>query len=715
LIGKTISHYKILEKLGEGGMGVVYKAQDTKLHRTVALKFLRPQAITGDGDKTRFIHEAQAAAALDNPNICTVYEIGETESQTYISMAYIEGQSIKERIQSGSLELVAALDIAIQAASGLQAAHSKGITHRDIKSANVMVTPEGQVKIMDFGLAKTVGATQVTKTGTTLGTAAYMSPEQALGQPTDHRTDIWSLGVVLYEMLTGRLPFKGEYDPALMYAIVNEEPEPVTSVKPEVPLEVERVVGKALTKNPDKRYQSADELITDLQELQESLDLLPKRSRLQLRLIRRRRQIAVGVAAAAAVVVMIVLGIRYFTGSARAIDSIAVLPFEDISGNPEQEYKADGMTRELTAVLGQISAWTVKSSRSMMMYKGTNKSPSDIAAEVGAKALLEVSIKSLSGDRIEAIVELIDGSTEELLWAQPFEYGSSEINNLYNEIARVACERVGIALTLNEDARLASARPVNPEAYDLYLKAQYLGAKVTKEAYEKAVEYYQKAIEIDPNYAQAYAGLAGCYVFLGYFGHMPVKEASSRTKAFVKKALEIDDTLSEAHFALAVSRFQIDWNWVGAEEEFKQSIELNPNLAEALNQYAWLLTAMGRFEEAIAEAKRALQLDPVSYWLNQTLAWIYYCARQYDQAIERFQQIAELEQNNPAPYEGLAMVYEQTGMYEDAVRARQQSMILSGDPPEEVAALDSAYSESGIGHSHGWKRPTKSTTGRYIY
>ncbi len=699
MIGKTVSHYKILEELGRGGMGVVYKAEDTKLRRTVALKFLKAQALEETQERTRFLREAQSAAALDHPNICTVYEVGETEEHAYISMAYIEGESLKDRVAQGPVPLAEALDYALQAAEGLKAAHDKGIIHRDIKSSNLMVTPEGRVKVMDFGLAKTAGATKVTRTGTTLGTVGYMSPEQALGQEMDRRSDIWSLGVVLYEMLSGSLPFAGEYDPAILYSIVNERQRPLTEINAEIPLEVERVVERALEKDPQKRYQGPEELIEELKDLQASLDLLPQRSRLQLRLIRRRRQIGIGIMAAAAVIVLTIFGYRYFTGAARAIDSIAVLPFENASGDPEQEFFANGMTNEFTATLGQVGALTVKSSRSMMKYKDTSKPMSDIAIEVGVKVLLAASIQPLSGDRIRASVELINGATEELIWSQPFECRASDINELYNDIVRTICERIGVELTPNEDARLMNARAVIPEAHNLLLKAQYQQEKWSREGIEKAIEYLQQAIDLDPDYAQAYAKLADCHVFMGFMKFIPVQEARARAVSYVEKALEINGELSEAHYELGQIKFWFDWDWTGAEPHYRKALELDPNNFWAHGELGWNLMVRGRLEEAIDEMKLALLIDPLSYSAHMSLLMAYYSARQYDEAVAHFRQYVELDPNNPRVYTDLAFVYEQMGEYDDAILARKEAMVRSRIPSETVAAntaaLDSAYNESG--------------------
>ena len=713
MIGKTVSHYRIIEKLGEGGMGVVYKAEDTKLKRTVALKFLPPELTRDPEAKARFVHEAQAAAALSHQNICTIHEIDEFEGQSFIAMECYEGETLKERIARGPLPLEQVIDITQQIVQGLAKAHEQDIVHRDVKPANIFITHDGLVKVVDFGLAKLAGQTRLTRTGTTLGTVAYMSPEQARGDVADHRTDLWSLGVVLFEMLTQRLPFRGEAEPAVVYSILNEAPEPVTNLSKEVSVQLEELVEKALTKDPQHRYQSADELLRELAEQRELLGAgLGSRRFLALRRFRRNRQAFYGTLAGL-VMALTAAAVLVFHSQSMAINSIAVLPFENLSGDPDQEYFADGMTRELTVTLGQISGWSkVISSRSMMKYKETDKSPRDIASEMSVKALLSGSVQRLASGQVKAIVELVDGGTEKLLWTQAFECELSNLKNLQNDITRAIAARVDIELTPTEEARLASAHPVNPAAYELYLKARHqFYEKFTKESCEKAIAYLQKAIEIDPDYAQAYAWLAGNYIHLGWYVDLPLDETSAKIIAYTNKALEIDDTISEAHWALARTSFYMEWEWERAEEQFKRAIDLNPSSVEAHGDYTWLLMAMGRFEEAIAQAKRFLQLDPVSWLPNTTMAFTYYCARQYDQAIAQYLQMAEMEPDDPRPHTGLAMVYEQMGRYENAVRARQKRMTLSGAAPEEVeevAALGRAYRESGsegywMWHLEKWK------------
>lgn len=703
MIGQIISHYKILEKLGEGGMGVVYKAEDTKLKRTVALKFLAPHLVANEQVKKRFLHEAQAAAGLSHPYICTIHEIREVDGHNFMVMEYIEGESLGEKIASGPLLIEEALDIAVKVARGLAKAHGEGIIHRDIKPSNILITPEGQAKVVDFGLAKLATQTRITRTGMAVGTVAYMSPEQAQGQEVDHRTDIWSMGAMLYEMLTGRLPFRGEMEHAVLYSILNEEPEPVTTVRGDVPVAIEDIIEKALSKDPAKRYEKTDELLAELETQRDQITLgIKERRFVRMRWLRRGRRLVYGSAIVVALAAA-VIATQLFHKESMEIDSIAVLPLENLMGDPKQEYFVDGMTDALITELYKIRALDVISRTSVMQYKGARKPLPEIARELDVDAVVEGTVLR-EGNRVRIMVQLIHASTDKHLWADQYDRELRGVLALHSEVAKAIAHEIQVTLTPEEQTRLTSAHTVNPEAHELYLRAKYHYFKYTKEELEKADEYFEQAIELDPNYAQAYAGLAASIEFQAWAGYRkPLDEAKAKIETLVRKALEIDNTIAETHLALSGKRFYLDWDWLGGEEEMKRAIELNPGLSESHYEYAHYLAAMGRFEESIAEAKRSLQLDPVSYLTNATLAFMYYFARQYDQSIEQYLQTIELAPNNVSVYRGLTRTYEAMGRYEDAVRAQQKAMTLvgnlEGDALEkveaEVAALDSAYSESG--------------------
>jgi len=682
MIGQTISHYKILEKLGEGGMGVVYKAHDTKLDRLVALKFLPAQLAASEQDKQRFTHEAKAASALDHPNICNVHEIDETpDGQVFIVMAIYEGTPLNRKIEKGPLKIDEAVDVAIQAAEGLQAAHEKGIVHRDVKSSNIMVTDKGRAVIMDFGLAHSRGMSKLTKTGSTLGTVPYMSPEQARGEKVDHRTDIWSLGVVLYEMLTGQLPFRSEYQEAIVYSILNESPQPLTGMRSGIPMALEAIVNKCIEKNASDRYQHADELIVDLRRVRSQTSkevVVPKPF-----LWARSRMLIYG-GAVVVLAVFVFLALPLFKGKNERITSLAVLPLENLSGDSEQEYFAEGITDALITELGQISALRVRSRTSVMKYKKTEKSLPEIAQELNADIVVEGSVLR-SGEKVRITAKLIHAAEDRQLWVKSYQRDIGGFLLLQSEIVQDITRQIGIRLSEEVRFQLANRRAVNPKALDVYLKGVYSGDK----------EYFNQAIKLDPDFALAYTRIADGYFFSGLFGDIPAREAFLKMKQAALKGLEKDNTLGEAHSYLALAWLHYDLDWTEAEKEFKRALELNPSLAYTHHLYAHFLMARDRMEESIAEVRLASELDPFSSDMNLCFGWHCLSTKDYDEGIELARKGLMMNPNNAWAQVILGWAYEQKSMIEEAIVEFQNALSNWKDGSLPLAGLGHAYGIAG--------------------
>jgi TolB-like protein/Tfp pilus assembly protein PilF/predicted Ser/Thr protein kinase len=692
--GSTFAgRYKIIEELGRGGMGVVYKAEDTKLKRTVALKFLPPELTHIPDVKDRFMREAQAAAALEHPNICTVYEFDEAEEKTFISMAFIEGQNLRKKIESGPLEFEEALRIATQVAEGMQEAHKKGIVHRDIKSANIMVTEKNQAKIMDFGLARMTGTTLLTQEGAAMGTIAYMSPEQARGKEVDQRTDIWSFGVVLYEMLTGELPFKGEHEQAVVYSIRKDKPRPITEANAAIPPSIEQVVDKALEKDANKRYQQVDELLDDLKSI--SAGIVPEEIKTRLRkakLLKRKRSILYA-GAVGLVIVIAVLALTLFTGRAETIDSIAVLPLENLTGDTEKEFFVDVATEELIGQLGQVSGLRrVISRTTVMKFKDTDKTLSEIARELNVDAVVEGSVQQ-AGDRVRIQVRLIDALPEEQnLWGQTYERAMSDVLVMYSEMARAIAEKAQINLTADELTRLTNARQVNPEAYNALLIAMQKASPLTPQALDIALEYVELALEKDPTYAEAHLAMANHWVVSNQFGYSAPREGGPKAKASVLKALELDSTLAGGHGMLAMVNFLYEWDWAGAEAEWKRAIELNPNSGGSV--YAQFLWVMKRPEEAMARMERILQLDPLNEMAHLHYAFLLQSAGRDDEAIVQMRKLLRTSPQHPMLHWGLSVLLMRKAMYEESLAEMKACFSSIGDREVEEA-LTQGYAQSG--------------------
>jgi eukaryotic-like serine/threonine-protein kinase len=743
--GTKLGRYEIRSKLGEGGMGEVYLAQDTELDRTLAIKVL-PETLASDQQRLqRFIQEAKAASALNHPHILTIHEIGTVGNLRFIATEFIDGQTLRQHLRSGT-KLTEILEIAIQTANALAAAHAAGIIHRDIKPENIMVRRDGYVKVLDFGLAKLAepqGSTDTeaptkamvnTGAGTVMGTANYMSPEQAKGTHVDVRSDVWSLGVVLYEMVAGRVPFPGETPTETISLILQREAAPLTRFATDVPGELERIVTKALTKDREDRYQTMKDLLIDLRNLKRKLEVDAEIDRTVSPELRAVASTSSGsaapatasgavataqasaphsassaeyvvaeikkhkLAAIASLVVLIggvtILGM-YLRGrtASVAIKSIAVMPFINEGGNAELEYLSDGMTDTLISSLSQLPNLNVKARSSVFRYKGKETSPQTIGKDLNVQAILNGRVAQ-RGDQITLTLELVDAQTENVIWSDQYNRKQADLVSLQSEIARDVSTKLRTKLSGVDEQKIAKTYTANPEAYQLYLKGLFHWNKRTAESLRKSIEYFNQAIEKDPSYALAYAGMAEAYVLLPEYSAGSPNESIPKAKAAARKALDLDDTLAEAHTALAHALFTYDRNLPESNREFQRAIELNPNYATAHQWYSDNLVVMQRYDESIAEGKRAVELDPLSLVVNLELGTNYDYARQYDQAIAQLRKTIELDQNWYLAHMVLCQAYTLKGQLPEATAECQKARELNDDP-YVLAFLGRAYVGSG--------------------
>jgi len=737
MVGNLLGHYRIVKKIGAGGMGEVYLAQDTKLDRKVALKILPPEFAEDKDRMSRFVREAKSASALNHPNIITIHEINEDEGTHFIATEFIDGKTLNQYVKINPLNFKSALEIAIQIASALDEAHSAGIVHRDIKPDNVMVRSNGLVKILDFGIAKLSGtnnqpsldeeaatAIKGTSPGMIIGTANYMSPEQARGKAVDARTDIFSFGVVLYEMLAGKLPFEGETALEMIGAILKDEPKPLD--KTEIPREIEKIIGKCLRKDRDERYQTIKDVFNDLKDVKQDLEFQNKLERTispekeepktQIRQATTADEIQptstskiaqgkpnksfLAIGLAVLLIASIGFGYWFYSLSTKQIESIAVMPFVNESGNADVEYLSDGMTESLISSLSQLPKLNVKARSSVFRYKGKETDAQTIGRELNVQAILNGRVVQ-RGDELVLYLELVDATTGNRIWGDQYNKKLVNLVSLQTEIARDVSEKLRVRLSGADEQRLAKNYTENTEAYQLYLRGRFYWNKNTPENSQKAIELFTQAIAIDPNYALAYAGIADAYPLLSF---------PTKAKEAALKALSLDNNLAEAHSAFGRILLDYDYDFAAAEREFKTAIELNPNYPTVHHRYGILLSFLGRHEEAFAEYRRALELDPLSLIINGAYGNRLIFARRYDEAIAQLKKTLELDANFLAAHLSLDLVYQLKGNYAESIEERAKVSELLGNP-QEAGQIRESFAKGGwegfLRYSTGDRRPAK--------
>ena len=684
MIAETISHYRIIKELGAGGMGEVYLAEDTRLGRQVALKFLPASFQYDPARRTRFLSEARATSALRSPHIAAIYDIGEHDGTMFLVMEYVEGELLSAKLKQGPLAIREAIDIATQISDALAEAHALGIVHCDVKSSNLIVNERGFAKMLDFGLAKvddskietddrTRQVGEQTAMGIVFGTLSYMSPEQALGQAFDHRSDVFSLGVVIYEMVSGRLPFAGDSSPEVIDKIIHSEPTPISRLNYAVPPELDRITRKCLEKEADRRYQSMRELLTDLRNLQRDDD---SGGHTQTGL--KRKTEALG-----------------RTRSRKAIDSLAVLPMENLSSEQETEYLSDGITESIINNLSKIPKLRVMARSTVFRYKGRGvPDPQEVGHELGVRAVLVGRVLH-RGDSLVVKVELVDTNDGSHLWGASYNKRMSDIFSIEEGISHEISDALKLKLTNAQKKGLARRYTENAEAYQLYLKGRYHWNKRTEVGIKKSIEYFEQAIALDRNYALAYAGLADAYNLMASYSAKPLATPFLRAKATALKALSLDDGLAEAHAALAAVKLWREFDFEGGERGFRRAIELNPGYSTAHLWLSLYLAAVEKMDEALSEIRLAQGLDPLSRVINLNLARVFYFARQFDASIDQCRKTIEMYPEYLIPHRRLGIAFAAKGMFEEAEAEFNKALAIASNDTETMSAMSYAYAASG--------------------